>query len=79
MYRSQVQFDETIWLVTAHLYGWWNPFRKRGGSSPLLRLECVYVNSVLRKLRMTKVGLIIVYSSANKVLILSESLDPMLV
>ena len=25
----------------------------------MLRLECVYVNNVLRKLRMTKVGLII--------------------
>ena len=36
-----------------------NPFEKRGGSSPLLRLECVYVNSALSKLCMTKVGLII--------------------
>ena len=31
-------------------------FEKRGGSSPLLRLKCAYVNSILKKLCTMKVG-----------------------
>ena len=48
VYRLRVQFGCEP-LVN-------NPFEKRGGSSPLLRLECVYVNSVLNNLCTTKVG-----------------------